>query len=135
MGRAKSDAAGDGSVEVPQAAPRPADEDDAFELPPPPGLRASAVELRGDQYLVLSFPAPIWNLPNCLTAAERDVALAVLRGETNETIARDRDTSIRTVANQIAAIFAKLGVNSRIELACALEASRSEQADRSNRDL
>jgi DNA-binding NarL/FixJ family response regulator len=126
MGRSKIDKDIHGPAEISSAARRPADQADPVDLPPPPGLRASTVELGGDQYLVLSFPAPSWNLPPGLSAAERDVALAVLRGETNETIARERNTSVRTVANQIAAIFAKLGVNSRIELAFAVERSGSD---------
>jgi DNA-binding NarL/FixJ family response regulator len=93
---------------------------DGPELPPPAGLRVSAVELDDDQYLVLSFPAPAWDLPECFTAAEREIVLGMLRGASNEAIARERCTSVRTVANQIASIFIKLRVSSRIELAHAL---------------
>jgi DNA-binding NarL/FixJ family response regulator len=96
---------------------------DAPELPPPWGLTVSVVELDHDQYLVLSFPAPTWELPECLTAAEREIVLAMLRGASNEAIARVRRTSIRTVANQIASIFVKLRVSSRIELAHVLGTS------------
>jgi DNA-binding NarL/FixJ family response regulator len=92
----------------------------AAELPPPAGLRVSAVELDDDQYLVLSFPAPAWDLPECFTAAEREIVLGMLRGASNEAIARERCTSVRTVANQIASIFIKLRVSSRIELAHVL---------------
>jgi DNA-binding NarL/FixJ family response regulator len=87
------------------------------DLPAPAGLRASTVELDSDEYLVLSYPAPAWNLPSSLTTAERNIALAILRGTSTETIAQERCTSARTVANQIAAIFEKVGVKSRIELA------------------
>jgi DNA-binding NarL/FixJ family response regulator len=102
-------------------AAEPADAlDPPLELPPPSGLAVSAVELDDDQYLVLSFPAPAWNLPECFTAAEREIVLGMLRGASNEAIARERCTSVRTVANQIASIFVKLRVSSRIELAHAL---------------
>jgi DNA-binding NarL/FixJ family response regulator len=55
-----------------------------------------------------------------LTPAERQVAGAVLRGSTNDAIAAARRTSARTVANQLAAIYRKLGVSSRWELAAHL---------------
>ena len=41
----------------------------------------------------------------------------VLAGLANAAIARRRGTSARTVANQVASIFRKLGVQSRAELA------------------
>jgi DNA-binding CsgD family transcriptional regulator len=59
---------------------------------------------------------------DALTAAEREVALALLRGATNRAIAAERGTALQTVANQIAALYAKLGVHSRAELAAALGA-------------
>lgn len=55
-----------------------------------------------------------------LTAAERAVARAVLRGVTNADIASSRGTSTRTVANQLRNVFAKLGVRSRGELRALL---------------
>jgi DNA-binding CsgD family transcriptional regulator len=51
-----------------------------------------------------------------LSAAEREVASLAARGESNATIAQRRKTSVRTVANQMAAILRKLGINSRDEL-------------------
>lgn len=55
-----------------------------------------------------------------LTAAERDVALSLLQGATNRAIAERRNTSENTVANQVKAIFGKLGVSDRAELAAVL---------------
>jgi len=55
-----------------------------------------------------------------LTDAERDVAIAVARGLSNAEIALARDTSPRTVANQVAVIMSKLHVSSRFELAAQL---------------
>lgn len=55
-------------------------------------------------------------LPAHLTAAEVDVVRAILRGASNLDIARRRGRSIRTVANQVASAFRKLGVSSRREL-------------------
>ncbi len=51
-----------------------------------------------------------------LTEAERDVVLGVVSGLSNAEIAARRSASPRTVANQLAAIFRKLGVDSRAEL-------------------
>src|SRR5260221_12520117 len=96
---------------------RPSHPANVPDLPVPSGLRASTVELGSDEYLVLSYPAPVWNLPSSLTTAERSIAFAILRGTSTETIAQERCTSARTVANQIAAIFEKMGVKSRIERA------------------
>ena len=51
-----------------------------------------------------------------LTQAEREVALLVLEGRSNAEIGRLRGRAPRTIANQIARVFRKLGVNSRSEL-------------------
>jgi DNA-binding CsgD family transcriptional regulator len=54
-----------------------------------------------------------------LTSAESDVVRRILAGHSNARIARDRGTSVRTVANQVASILRKLGVRSRFEVAAA----------------
>jgi DNA-binding NarL/FixJ family response regulator len=51
-----------------------------------------------------------------LTSAEREVALLVVDGLTNAEIGVQRRSSPRTVANQIASVFRKLGVHGRLEL-------------------
>jgi DNA-binding NarL/FixJ family response regulator len=58
-----------------------------------------------------------------LTAAENSVASAVLSGRSNRDIALARRTSLRTVANQVAALYRKLGVGSRAELALLCSAT------------
>ena len=63
------------------------------------------------------FPVESLNLDPRLTAAEREVVAGVLNGRSNAAIALGRRTSTRTVANQLAAIYRKLGVFSRWELA------------------
>jgi DNA-binding NarL/FixJ family response regulator len=83
---------------------------------PPAGLRADAVEVGRETYLVLSFPSPTVDA-SALTAAELAVARAVVAGESNAEIARARGRSPRTIGNQVASIFRKLGVGSRLELA------------------
>lgn len=55
-----------------------------------------------------------------LTDAERDVARRAARGEPTADIARARRTAESTVTNQLGAIFRKLGVSSRAELAARL---------------
>ena len=57
-----------------------------------------------------------------LTAAEKAVARALLGGASYREIARARDTSERTVANQVQSIYTKLAVSSRAELAAKLRA-------------
>ncbi len=66
-----------------------------------------------------------------LTEAERRVAEQVLRGLSNHRIAQRRGVSQRTVANQVASLFRKLGVSSRAELAAMvppLGAARARSA-------
>ena len=62
-------------------------------------------------------PVEALGLDPRLTSAERQVVAGVLNGRTNAAIAMARRTSSRTVANQLAAIYRKLGVSSRWELA------------------
>lgn len=54
-------------------------------------------------------------LPGLLTEAEKDIGLSIVLGRTTLEIATERETSVYTVNNQIAAIFRKLNVNSRAE--------------------
>lgn len=89
-------------------------------FPVPRGLRATTVRGPEGEYLVLSRPVDGPRLPTSLSDAEADVARRVVAGETNEQIAANRGTSARTVANQIASIFRKLGVASRTELVAML---------------
>jgi DNA-binding NarL/FixJ family response regulator len=87
--------------------------------PRPADLKASTVQVGKGKYLLLSFPRTSAT-PDELTPAERQVALAALAGLSNAAIARLRGSSPRTVANQLAKLFRKLGVSSRAELAaCA----------------
>jgi DNA-binding CsgD family transcriptional regulator len=71
----------------------------------------------GDTIVVSTAARP---LPPGLSAAEREVVLALLAGRSNLEIARLRGTSAKTVGNQLHAIYRKLGVGSRSELAALL---------------
>ncbi len=82
-------------------------------------LRARTFCLDGGEYLVLSFR--VQSAPDIgLTRAEWDVARAVLGGATNAEIATERRRSVNTVVKQVASVFRKLGVCSRLELCTAL---------------
>lgn len=99
----------------------------APEIAPPPELRAARFALGGRDVAVLSFPTDQLRVPESLSPAERDVTFALLHGATNAEIAARRGVAVRTVANQIASIFKKLGVSSRTELAAMLGAARKQR--------
>ena len=94
-------------------------------LPAPSGLALHEVKIGSDEYVLLSFPIPTWHLPEGLSEAEQAVVIAVLKGASNEDVARVRGTSPRTVANQLRSIFTKLKVSSRVELALVLSVQPS----------
>jgi DNA-binding NarL/FixJ family response regulator len=52
-----------------------------------------------------------------LSSAEREIASLVSRGSSDAEIARTRGASRRTIGNQLVAIYRKLGIHSRTELA------------------
>jgi len=83
-------------------------------------VRVSRLSVGGEPLVVLSFPAHAPTILPELTAAESEVVALVLAGSSNEEIARERSSSTRTVANQVASVFRKLGVKSRGELAAAV---------------
>jgi DNA-binding NarL/FixJ family response regulator len=83
-------------------------------------LRVSRLILGADELAVLSFPLGCLAFPDSFTEAERTVARAMLAGESNAQIAAARQTSIRTVHNQIASVLRKLHVRSRSEAFAAL---------------
>jgi DNA-binding NarL/FixJ family response regulator len=96
-------------------------------IPPPAGLRATIEGYGSGERLFLHYQWPSWRLPPTLSGAERTVVLDLLDGASRRDIAFSRGTSPRTVANQMASIFRKLRVSSRVELLAAL---RSRQAER-----
>jgi DNA-binding NarL/FixJ family response regulator len=90
------------------------------EVPAPEGLEASIEGDGPDMRLLLRYSGPSWRLPQTLSAAERSVVLDLLGGASRCDIALSRGTSPRTVANQMASIFRKLRVSSRVELLAVL---------------
>jgi DNA-binding NarL/FixJ family response regulator len=80
-------------------------------------LPVSRLNVRGlDALVVDTGPSPRAILSSRLTNAERLVAGLVLDGMSTAEIAELRRSAYRTVANQLASIYEKLGVGSRVEL-------------------
>jgi DNA-binding NarL/FixJ family response regulator len=98
------------------------------ELPPPQHLQAWSFTVGEDQFALIEFPlAPgrfERNPGRPLSPGEQAVVELVLRGLSSAEIARVRGTSCRTVANQLATAYGKLGVKSRRELAAMRAAQR-----------
>jgi DNA-binding NarL/FixJ family response regulator len=82
--------------------------------------RGATFHAAGEELIVVSFPLAQRELPATLSAAEKEVLRLLLRGLSNQEIATERKTALRTVANQVASIFAKVRVRSRVELAARL---------------
>lgn len=72
-------------------------------------------------------PEPFGALPE-LTRSEAEIARLVFRGRSDREIAEARGASVRTVANQLAAIYRKLGVVSRFELVALLATRALDEA-------
>src|SRR5258707_14834363 len=58
--------------------------------------------------------------PDSLTEAERRVALLIASGHTNRSAATELGVSVNTIGTHLRSAFAKLGVQSRVQLANAL---------------
>ncbi len=71
--------------------------------------------LGGRRIIYVSEPIDEADIPE-LTPAERDVARLAAAGWSNAEIARERGSSERTIANQLATVYRKLGIGSRVEL-------------------
>jgi DNA-binding NarL/FixJ family response regulator len=79
-------------------------------------MKHPADTTRLDEMSVLALVDARLELPDLLSDAEAEVARLVYHGQSNAEIAQSRGTATRTVANQIASIFTKLGIGSRAEL-------------------
>lgn len=88
----------------------------------PPGLRLE--ERQGADVLVVSFPVRRATFGDQLTGTEAAIAHDILLGLSNAAIASKRGTAVRTIANQVASIFRKLQVRSRLELSLYALAGR-----------
>ena len=88
-------------------------------LPEAPPPSVVAYELHPGQVLFVHDLPTAAKVPG-LGEVEQEILELLLRGHDNRSIAERRGTSPRTVANQIASIFRKLGVRSRAELMAKL---------------
>ncbi len=88
----------------------------------PPDLVAREVEVGGERFALLEWPrsSAADAAPPGLTRAEAAVAQLAAAGRSNAAIAAARGAAARTVANQLASAFRKLGVRSRAELCARL---------------
>jgi DNA-binding NarL/FixJ family response regulator len=84
-----------------------------------------------DELQVVSVPRPDHRLTNRLPPAELDVVRRLIEGLPYSDIARQRGTSMRTVANQITAVFRRMKVSGRNDLLMRLF-SDDGQAEQSN---
>lgn len=82
----------------------------------PGKLSVSRIDTSDGVIAIFSIELPTAGVEHALTAAEREVVTLLLEHLSNAEIAERRGTSLRTVANQVASIFRKLGVQSRSEL-------------------
>jgi DNA-binding NarL/FixJ family response regulator len=80
----------------------------------------TAFQIAGEELAVVSFPVDVTSPAAHLTASEWEIVDMIREGRSNREIAQFRGTSSRTVANQIAGLFKKLGVSSRSALVSAL---------------
>jgi DNA-binding NarL/FixJ family response regulator len=98
-------------------------------------LPPARVEQRSEGALIVSFELPGKRLMSRLTRGEAEVLRMTIEGKTHLEIARDRGRSRRTVANQLAAIFRKLGVSGRAALrAFAVEDESRDWCSRPGHD-
>ena len=83
-----------------------------------PNLSARLATLyhEGSPFLIFSVPTPNLDDETLLTRAEREVAVALIEGQSREGIALRRSTSSQTVACQLRGIFSKLDVKGRCDL-------------------
>ena len=83
-------------------------------------IRLSRFRIAGDEFVVLSEPTLRATDFPILSQAERQVALLAIGGSSNQAIAASRGVRPRTVVNQLATIYRKLGVSSRSEMVARL---------------
>ncbi|HMR05656.1 MAG TPA: helix-turn-helix transcriptional regulator [Polyangiaceae bacterium] len=88
--------------------------------PKGPALRVMELRLGSEELVAISFPAADATVLDSLSSAEKEVVGLALANHSNAQIAEARGTSMRTVANQLASAFRKLGVSGRGELVALL---------------
>lgn len=87
---------------------------------PPDDVEIEIAEIGEDRLAIISWPIVPRSRSSSLSSAEEAVLRGVAVGKSNADIARERGTSPRTVANQVAGLLRKFGVASRYELVLAI---------------
>lgn len=82
--------------------------------------RMSVVELDGKRFHGISSPRPELTTAHVLSKAQLEAVSLLIEGRPHAQIAEARRTSMRTVANQLASAYQRLGVSGRGELMRAL---------------
>jgi DNA-binding CsgD family transcriptional regulator len=98
--------------------------------PAPEGVEITEFCVGDQRYALLSLPATTSPFPGGLTEAEWLIGLMALAGHSNATMATMRGVAPRTIANQLASLYRKLGVSSRGELAARWPALFAEATGR-----
>jgi DNA-binding CsgD family transcriptional regulator len=83
--------------------------------PVPTGLSVTPLALNSENLVVFSFEVPRSRQAG-LSKTEREIARLLAEGLSNADIARARRRSVHTVSNQVASIFRKLRITSRLQL-------------------
>jgi DNA-binding NarL/FixJ family response regulator len=86
----------------------------------PSVMWASSTSSSEGRQLVLRYMPPSWSLPANLSCAEKAIVRAMLSGQSQAAIACTNGVAPRTVANQIASVYRKVNVHSRMDLFVAL---------------
>lgn len=89
-------------------------------------VNISPLEVAGEPLLVVGYPLRRPSGFAALTAAELEVAEGLIEGLSPRQLACRRRVSERTVSNQVARIYGKLGVSSKHELLALIGGSRAE---------
>jgi DNA-binding CsgD family transcriptional regulator len=88
----------------------------ARSLRTPPGLGACRARVGDEPVVVLHWRTATHDEIAGLSRSELDVLALALAGLPSAAIARRRQRARRTVENQLASVFAKVGVRCRLEL-------------------
>lgn len=91
----------------------------------PTGVRISVLEPPFEDHVVISVPLSRPAVFAELTRSELEVAEGILAGGTMRELALGRKVSPRTIAQQVATVYRKLGVASRHELVALVCQSRA----------
>jgi len=107
--------------EVPRESPLEGEAYEQAAVARRPAIDGHRFTVAGEELAVLSISDPDPLAWTELTPAERDICRLLLRGLSNPAIAEVRRRAINTIENQVAAIYRKLKINSRSELAALCE--------------